>query len=151
MTPTQTVAFVAACRAANPGWNPVDGTAELWHASTLQNVDADHARAALMRLVAENAPWWPNPADVARVARQVRAEQAPAEITGGSFSRSCPFRGCQCTHTDGCVRGWLEGDDGAAVPCPVCRWNRVRQSGESRAAWMERLRSQDSAWARESA
>lgn len=29
----------------------------------------------------------------------------------------CPWRHCRCTHTEGCVAGWLE--DGR--PCPTCR------------------------------
>lgn len=32
----------------------------------------------------------------------------------------CPWPGCRCTHTDGCVAGWLEREQGVAA-CPVCR------------------------------
>ena len=33
----------------------------------------------------------------------------------------CPFPDCVCTHTHGCVAGWIDKKDGPASPCGVCR------------------------------
>ena len=35
----------------------------------------------------------------------------------------CPWRTtCPCTHTDGCVAGWIDAEDGQTTsPCPMCR------------------------------
>jgi hypothetical protein len=149
MTPVETVTFVAACRAANPGWTPLDGTAELWHESSFRSLDADLAKAALMRLLAEHNPWWPNPADVLKAAAQIRTARQPKAIADDSFSRACPWAGCQCTHSDGCVKGWLDNEDGTTSPSPVCRWNRQQFPNEPRHVWLERLRTQNAAWAKD--
>lgn len=60
--------------------------------------------------------------------------------------RDCPFRNCPCTHDGGCVKGWIDNDEGTTSPCPVCRWNRVQMPDESRERWMDRLREQDATW-----
>lgn len=149
MTPTQTVALVAMCRAANPGWTPLDGTAELWHGAALRDLDPDLAKAAVLRLVRDQAPWWPNPADIARVAGVIAAEQRPRPVEDDErFDVACPFPGCGCSHSGGCVRGWIDQPDGRTAPCPVCRWNRQQQPGEARQAWLARLRSSNLAQAR---
>lgn len=39
---------------------------------------------------------------------------------------SCRLPGCQCTHTDGCVAGFLDDDEYGATPCPTCRPDLAR-------------------------
>jgi len=54
----------------------------------------------------------------------------------------CPWSECRCTHTDGCVAGWLEDDNGHARPCPVCRTRQAAVLANpdlSHAAAMRRL------------
>jgi hypothetical protein len=38
-----------------------------------------------------------------------------------SSDAHCKRHDCRCTHTSPCYRGWLDNDEGTAVPCRVCR------------------------------
>lgn len=64
MTLREAILFLAACRAANPGWTPLDGTAELWHESVLHRHSLADAKSALLACLATHRPWWPNPGDI---------------------------------------------------------------------------------------
>lgn len=32
----------------------------------------------------------------------------------------CPWQRCSCTHTAGCVAGWIDSDE-KSIACPICR------------------------------
>lgn len=34
----------------------------------------------------------------------------------------CRRKGCDCTHDEGCYRGWIDAPDGSStLPCFICR------------------------------
>lgn len=72
-----------------------------------------------------------------------RPHRVPPPSSSGHPPEPCPWPECRCTHTDGCVRGWIDADeeepeigengrprtrpDGTVIthlitkPCPRCR------------------------------
>lgn len=94
-----------------------DGDAESW-ARILGNMSLATARAAVEahygtthRRVMPSDVW-----------ALVRAN-APEVL--GEQQGKCPFRGCPCTHTDPCDRGWIDGG-GTIRACPTCRPEQAR-------------------------
>lgn len=71
----------------------------------------------------------------------------PAE-TGTGVRIHCPRPSCRCTHTDGCVGGWIDvWRDGKewATPCPTCKWDMSPQrNDETREEWLHRWVSENS-------
>lgn len=51
----------------------------------------------------------------------------PTRDCDGLKCRHCPWPGCNCTHSAGCDRGWIDADPlsdmgyPAVTRCPVCR------------------------------
>jgi hypothetical protein len=63
--------------------------------------------------------------------------ERPREWGAGEYREShCGRRGCECTHDDGCYKGWVDHLPGAygtydhTVPCRNCRpvlWQRIQE------------------------
>ena len=41
-------------------------------------------------------------------------------VARGASEAHCGRPGCDCVHSDGCFKGWLDRDDSVAA-CPICR------------------------------
>ncbi len=136
MTRTEVAAMLAACSALD-GRVVTDDTVSAWH-DVLGGLPLDravpavreHYRTETRRLM---------PADVVRLARQAPSEREP---TSGVWI-ACERSDCHCTHSAGCIAGWLDSDDGKTTrPCPNCRPGRGQDHHEDRGTWLSRLRRQ---------
>ena len=98
MTPDETVRFVAACRAAMPGWTPLDGTAEIWHTAAFSDIALGDAHTALLEHVRDEGGW-PDSAKLRRRAitasRRRLGKERQTQL--GGPPGFCGVPGCGCT------------------------------------------------------
>lgn len=47
----------------------------------------------------------------------------------------CRRKGCPCTHTEGCDRGWIEQPDGTVRKCPVCNDRTLPAPSDQHGSW----------------
>lgn len=56
--------------------------------------------------------------EVVKARNESRWATSSAEVS----DRHCRRSGCQCTHTESCYMGWIDGEDSHKTsPCPICR------------------------------
>ncbi len=100
-------------------------TAKAW-SEALTNLTQTDAIAAVTDCSIHPRQGWLRPADVIDAHRRLertRREQLANEIdaTSDRHLAHCDQRGCRCTHTNGCYKGWIELRDGQTKPCFNCR------------------------------
>jgi len=97
----ETVRFVALCRAAMPGWTPIDGTAEIWHTAAFADIRLGDAQTALLEQVRDEGGW-PDPAKLrkraVRIERERRGRERQAQL--GGPPGFCGLPGCSCVAPD---------------------------------------------------
>jgi hypothetical protein len=80
MNLVESIRIVALCTRGWPSWQPLDGTAEIWHRSSLHDLRYDDAEQAVYELIASEARW-PTAADIRKRARAIaqdRVQRQPA-------------------------------------------------------------------------
>jgi len=130
----------------------------------LHDVAYENARSAVVAYYRDHRDR-AMPSDIRKAAQLAADDRAAHASWSGDGGAGCGLSGCRCTHTTPCDRGWIDASTiiheivdhktgevssrreyDAVQPCPICKPARVVNDGESRDAWLGRLRSQNMSW-----
>jgi hypothetical protein len=127
---------------ANPGQTVEEGSAEVWH-DLLADVDVQDALDSV-RTILKRKPFVAV-ADIVAEADLIAIRRNRNAVVERDQEAHCGRAGCQCSHSAGCYRGWIDGD-GPTKPCKQCRYElnkrleSVPPAGRRSEADMSRLR-----------